>query len=299
MLTTLDKVKAELIASNATAGQNSLLLGYIADVTRRIQRMSFDFEPRYGTEYITAMSEDVNSWLGILSLKNIYGKQLLMLASSTDVPTFTVTGQALIYGTSILAEPQGVTPVRSVRLSDVNGTLYNQTWFPWIGTTGQFLDTIVTTGWWGYRTNYETEGFLSSGDSVQDIGGITSSATSIKVTSVSGVDFYFQTPRFSPGNLIRIENELCLIWATDTVNNTLTVRRGANGTTAIAHAQNTAISTWFPEDDIVRAATRWVCLLYARRGAFEKMTVSGVGIVSYPDDCPSEVYATLQGYNNQ
>lgn len=297
MLTTLAKVTAELIASNATTGQTSQLLGYIADVTRRIKRMSFNFEPRYGTEYITAMQTDVNSSIGLLSLKNIYGQQVYLLASSTDVPSFTVTGTALTFGTSILAEPQGYTPIRQVRLSDANNTLYNQSWYPFTGSTGQFLDTIVVTGWWGFRTNYGTEGFLDSGDTVLG-GGINASVTTITVADVDGVDYYFQTPRFSPGNLIRIENELCQVWATDIALNTLTVRRGQNGTTAAAHAQGTAISVWFPEDDIVRAATRWACLLYARRGTFEKMTVTGVGVVSYPDDCPGEVFATLQGFNN-
>lgn len=298
MLTTLDKLKTELIASNATTGQNSQLLGYIADVTRRIKRMTFDFEPSYGTKYITAMPQDVNMGLGLLSLKDIYGAQALLLTSSTDVPTVTNSGQTLTYGVDVLPVPQGQTPVRSVRLSDVNLALWNNIWYPRVPPLGQFIDSIVFTGWWGYRTNYGTEGFLDSGDAIQDVGGINASVTTITVSNANGADYYFQTPRFSPGNLIRIENELCAIWSIDATAKILSVRRGQNGTTAAAHAQNTAISVWYPEDDIVRAATRWAALLYARRGAFEKMTVTGVGVVSYPDDCPGEVYATLQGYNS-
>lgn len=298
MLTTLDKVKTELIASNATTGQNSQLLGYIADVSRRIKHMTWDFEPTYATERFTAAGVTVNSNLGLLSLNDLYGKPKLLLASSTDVPSIAVSGTALTYGTSILAEPQGITPIRTLRLSDANGALWNNLWYPWTMPFGQFLDTILVTGFWGYRTNYEAEGFLSSGDSIQNVGGINDSATSITVSDADGADYYFQTPRFSPGNLIRIESELLTVWAVDTTANTLTVRRGQNGTTAASHAQNTAISVWFPEDDIVRAATRWACLLYARRGAFEKMTMTGVGVVSYPADCPDEVWSTLQGYNN-
>lgn len=298
MLTTLDKVKAEFVANNsvATAADTQRIIGYIADVTRRIQRLTWDFEPQYATERITAALESVNVTLGFLSLKDFYGKQKLLLASSTDVPSITVSGTVLTYGTNVLAEPQGVTPIRTLRLSDVDNSLWNNTWYPQVAPWGQFLDTIVITGWWGYRTNYGTEGFLASGDSVQDVGGINASVTTITVSNASGADYYFQTPRFSPGNLIRIENELCVIWSI--TGNALSVRRGQNGTTAAAHAQGTAISVWFPEDDIVRAATRWVCLQQARRGAFEKMTVTGVGIVSYPDDVPGEVWGTIQGYQN-
>jgi hypothetical protein len=294
MYTTLARVRAELKMDATVTTDDPLILGYIQTVTSRIRHAFNEFEPQYGVEYFTAQAQHVSLALGGLNLVNHKGQRLL-LASSTDVPSIVSDGVTLVYNSDVYADPRDTTPIRRLRLNETS-TAWSNTWYP---AGQQLLDSIVITGWWGYRRNYASEGWLPSGDSVQDAAGITASATTISVTSVGGQDYYFQTPRFSPGNLIRIEDEMCLVWAVNTTTNTLSVRRGVNGSTAAAHAMGAAISLWYPEDDVVRVATRQAAYLYARRGAFEQIVTDGVATAIYPRDLVAELYATIQGFMNE
>jgi hypothetical protein len=153
---------------------------------------------------------------------------------------------------------------------------------------------VVITGYWGMHTNYVAEGFFVSGQ-VTPI--LNATQTTFVVTDVDGLDIYQRTPLFSPGNLIRIENELLAITDVDTGTNTLTVQRGANGSTAAAHAAGLPIKIWQPEMDIEMIATRQACLLYARRGAYQQIETYPDGTnVTYPSDLLAEVRGALQRF---
>lgn len=293
MLTTLARVKAELKASGTVTADDAVLTGYINRVTQRVRELSWNFEPVYDTEYFSATPQRVAVWDGTLELKNRKGQRLL-LAGGSDTPTVTSDAQSLVWNTDVLPDPRGLTPIRALRLNDASNAL-NQTWYP---TGRTFIETVVIAGFWGYRENYATDGWPDSLQTVQD-NPLSASATTVTVTNVGAADSLFRTPVFSAGNLIRIESELLQVYATSTVANTLSVRRGANGTTAAQHAKNTAISIWEPEPDIVDECTRQVCLWYARRGSFEQVTVAGVATAVYPRDLQAGLYAALQGYENQ
>lgn len=295
MLTTLAKVLAELKAQNTTTNDYQLILGYINTVTARVRNISWDFEPFYDTEYFTAAATDTDIFTGRLSLINRKGQRLL-LASSTDVPSIVSNGVTINYGTQVVGDPQNYTPIRTLRLTMPFSSNVPYQWYP---CGPNWIDTILITGFWGYRRQYGNEGFITSTDSVQNLGGIAAGTTSINVTSVSGADYYFQTPRFSPGQLIRIDNELFLIYATNTNTNTLSVQGAQRGTTAAAHAQNATILTWYPEPSLVQEVTRQAALMYTRRGAFEKVTVNDVATVVYPADLEAQLWGALQEFNNE
>lgn len=274
------------------------LLTSIQKVTTRLQRIAWDFEPRYGTEYFTARAEIVNLSWGTLNLVNEKGERLL-LASAVDAPTIVSAGQTLTFDLTnvstpqVLPAPQAYTPIRTLRLNDAN-TAICQTWYP---TCLPLVDSIAITGWWGYRRDY-ANAYIDSLDSVQD-NPLSASSTTITVTDVDDADALFWSPRFDAGNLIRIENELILVLATDTTLNTLSVRRGMNGTTAVSHALNTSIKVWYPEEDVMDTVSRQAAYFYARRGAYEAVSISGIAVAVYPPDMVDELWAMLQGYQNE
>lgn len=296
MLTTLAQVLAELKANNTATPDQKLIMRYIANVTARVRNLSWNFEPVYTTEYFTASPWDTNSLTGELSLKNKKGQRLL-LASSTDTPSIISNGVTFTYGTQVVGDPQSYTPIRTLRIVQPWQLANGLQWYPY-NNNCNWIDTIAITGWWGYRRDYATEGFLNSEDSVQDAGGISPTVTSITVNNVDAMDPFFQTPLFSAGNLIRIDNELILVMATDTTTNILSVRRGQNGTTAASHNEDTPIYIWYPEPSLVQEVTRQAALLYSRRGAFEKVTVNQVATIMYPPDLEGQLLGALQEYNN-
>jgi len=89
--------------------------------------------------------------------------------------------------------------------------------------------------------------------------------------------------------MLRIESEWLEVVVVDATGNTLTVRRGVNGSAAADHAQNTAIEVFEADGEAVRALARWVALHLQRRGAFEQVTVQGFQSVQFPADAPDEV----------
>lgn len=155
---------------------------------------------------------------------------------------------------------------------------------------------IYVTGTWGWHPDYANA--FDSVDTVQN-NPLTAAATSITVADADGTDLWGFTPRFSPGNLIKIEDELIDVIAVNTSTDVLTVRRGRNGTTAAAHVQTTAISTYQVDERIQRIATRQATLLYARRGAYQVETLDGVGVITYPQDLLSELKGVLQEFQYQ
>lgn len=288
MYTTLARVKAELKGTEANAGDavDQLLMGYIRTVTQRIRAFKWEFEPLYYTRKLTANRSNVNRALGTLTL----GDNLLE-------PTSIITdGTTLTYGTDVLNYPNdGEYPIRVLRLASLTSGPCS-TWYP-IHSTTSLIETISITGFWGMREYYNTEGFINSGDTVPT-GGITASATSFTVTDADGDNALDYSPRFSPGNLIRIDNELMDVLAVNTTTNTLTVRRGARQTTAASHTEGTAIQTWEVEPDILNCATRQVGLLYARRGAYQQVTTYPDGLnVTYPSDLLADIRGTLARFN--
>lgn len=286
-LTTLDRVANEIKGTLATApvATPQQISGYIRTVTDRIRSFSYEFEPRYLVKKITPSRANVNSVKGLLSLND----QLL------EVLSITVGGVAFVYGTDIVPEPdEGRSPIKTLRIADVwSGPL--RSWYPCnISTPAAYYNSIVITGFFGMRQFYAERGFFDSGITCPAMNDIQ---PTIVVSAVAGPDPYNRTPMFSPGNLIRIENELIEIVNVDTATKTLTLLRGARGTTKVAHALGTAIRVFEPEEDVVNAVTRQTALLYARRSAFQQITTYPDGIsVTFPSDLLAELRATVQRF---
>jgi hypothetical protein len=153
---------------------------------------------------------------------------------------------------------------------------------------------VTVTGVWGWHDDYDNA--YAHVDDVQDGAGINATVTTITVADADGADLDGFQPRFSAGNLIQIGSELMDVTAVDTGANTLTVRRGVNGTTAAAHAVNADINVYQIPETIRRITARQAALLYRRQGAFQVETLDGVGAISYPQDLLSELRGVLQEF---
>jgi hypothetical protein len=150
---------------------------------------------------------------------------------------------------------------------------------------------LSVTGVWGWHDEY-TSAWKPSSDSIPG-GGITSSATSFTVSSVSGSDGWGLSPRFSPGQLIIVDSEYMHVIVADSATNTLTVVRGANGSSATTHSAGTAISIYTPPADIQEIALRWAAWLYKQEDSGDFSGQVGQGYEESPFPAPGVPAAAI------
>lgn len=100
--------------------------------------------------------------------------------------------------------------------------------------------------------------FRESGDSLA--GDIGTGTVSIAVANADAPDAWGDTPRFAPGLLVRLDDELLRITAVN--GNTLTVRRGENGTEAAAHTAGTPVDIYVPGFMVESLGLRLAAWLY-------------------------------------
>ncbi len=286
--TTLARVQSEIKGTEAAkaTGTDQQLLGYIRTVTNRIRTFRFEFEPLYMTKRYTPSSMNTNEYLKLLSL----GDYLL------EPKVISVNGVAGAWGTDILAYPNdGQYPIKTLRIANPSsGPL--RSWYPRTVQPDAYYECIAIQGFWGMRTEYASQGLFDSGQDVP-VAGLTATAATMVVADVVGPDIYNRTPLFSPGNLLRLDDELIEVVKVDTTTKTLTLLRGMRGTTAVAHLAGTAIQVWEVEPDIANCTTRQVGLLYERRASYQQITSYPDGVnITYPSDLLAELRATIQRY---
>lgn len=156
--------------------------------------------------------------------------------------------------------------------------------------------TLTLTGWWGWRTDYAASGWEAIGE-VQ-VGGISATTTTLTVVNINGLNPDGVPPRYSPGQLLRIDDEMLRVLATDKDANTITVRRGERGSMAAAHTASAAIRTWQPEPDVRRVVERWAGLESSQRASYTTVSIEGLGRITGPADILPEVIHVAQTYAN-
>lgn len=205
-----------------------------------------------------------------------------------EVTTLTNGDDTAISAAVITLAHGNIWPKYRIRLKRSGGVTFTY--------TDDYEEAISVAGVWGYHSDY-TNAWKASGLTVQG-GGLNSSATAVTVSAtVAGADSYGITPILSPGNLIKVDSEYMAVIKAD--GTSVTVRRGANGTTAASHSASAAISVFYPEQAITRAVLRWAAYLYARRGEFSQSTFDGVGVTTFPQDAPAEVQHILDAYRRK
>lgn len=277
----LDECKSELKTGTAVnATEDPKLLSHLRTVSARIDRQFQSrrrfFEPFIESRQVVVSNGGINSLQGTLALDS-------NLLAATGV---NVGSTALTVGSQVEAWPTLMSPARTLRLLDSS-----LSWSNYCGAGGYAPSIVTIAGVWGFHRDY-TNAWLKVDDVT--LAQITVSATTFTVASAAGVDAYNRTPRLSPGNLLKVDNEYMELVAVS--SNTLTVIRGANGSTAATHEIGADVLVWQVEDPIKRACARQAAFLYARRGAYESSNISDLGIVNYPSDLLAELREIVAEY---
>ena len=256
-------------------------------ISRRVDRMFAAkrpvFAPFYETRSFFVRGDHVNSWENLFD----FGKSLLALtAVSLGTTVLALATQVEAYSAD------GLSPYHLLHLLDTSLTWYNA-----CGLTLPAPLRVAITGWWGVHRDY-THAWQAVDALAAAI--LTSTATTLTVADVDGVDYYGIAPRISAGSLLRIDDELLEVTATDTGSNIVTVIRGVNGSTADTHVLGAVVEGFAVEDPIRRVVARQAGLLYARAGAFTSVEVSGMGTeVRYPNDLLGELRGVVNEYADE
>jgi len=243
------------------------------------QRFGFEFAPLLDTKYQNVVDALVGDLIKGMSLYLQY--PLLSITSVT-----LGDGTSLVENTDYRLYPRGQSPAIALRL--INTSL------SWTSRTDNTSE-IEIVGIWGWHSDYDNA-WVSSGDEVKDDPNISATATEITVADVTAADGWGLTPRFSPGQFIRIEDEYLSIVSVDIGNKKLTVVRGIRGSTAASHVLDTPIDTFKPDNAIVRAAQKQAAFDLARAGQFKRVTFAGLRIEQLPDISPEveQILGTIE-----
>jgi hypothetical protein len=193
----------------------------------------------------------------------------------------TVTNGDAVAVTEYNLLPPNYYPKYAVRIKDWSSVY-------WTTDSNSGSEQVISVlGVWGFHQKYATRAW-ALGSTVNEnplaIGDLT-------ITVVSGA-------LFSPGQIIKIENEIMNV--TVVAGNDVTVAvRGDNGSTASAHVITTPVYIWQPEPDIVLACQMIVKNLYHNRfgqNTTGVATITGAGVVISPEDVPASALAILKNY---
>jgi hypothetical protein len=267
---TVAQSKVELKAENTV--QDAQIRGCIRTISERIDsemgtpRRPF-FAPYIERRRFPISGDQIDSYNNTFLLRNP-----ILSVSAVLKDTTTLTNQAsLFYWSNEVANMLQLTQ--------------GYTWYPETDPP----NILYVTGIWGWHADYTNA--WETVDALQ--ANINASVTSLTVADADGADLDGFTPRFSPGHLIQIDSEWMDVNAVNTTTNTLTVRRGVNGSTVAAHTSGKAVSTYHVDDRIAKVTAKQAALMIARQGAFQVETLDGVGVITYPQDLLPMLRATL------
>lgn len=281
---TLDEVKVELLAESTT--DDDKILRGIRQVSRRIDGMFLAkrplFVPMIQTRRVALDGLSVNSMDGTLLLR----WPLLSLTGAS------INSQTLTVGTNVQAYPIDEIPYPQLQLM---GDCW-ASWYAAYCSGARGAQYAAVTGIWGYNADY-ANAWLAV-DVVTTTAITTTTATTFTVADVDGVNLLGDAPRISAGNVIQIDSEWMDVAATDALTNTVTVRRGVNGSTAALHAIGAVVSVYSVDESIKRAVVRQVSFQYSRRGAFDTVRYGDISTVAFPKDILDEVYGLLRQFAN-
>lgn len=273
---TLAQLEIELDTSGGTEAQQSRLLDYGRTITQRIDhypKLAYEFAPRIQTVYHDCTPHNtLDLWQPFLEITSVTLRGVALTEWDGDYSTIT--------DTSYMIMP------RDERLpTDQLKRLDGRRWWPiTYNSHDELHGAIAVTGITGYRRYYA--------DAWQNTATLAANAnTSVTTVTVSDAS------AFSVGALLRINDEFLELTDVGTDTDTLTVVRGARGSTAASHTSGDTVEVWLPEPEIVRAVTRWANYLKTRRGNFSNFSVDGLGAsTQMPADMPKEIKNILAAF---
>ena len=267
-----------------TAEVKSQLLRHVRMISRRVDLDLAAgnrplFEPYIEQRSFPVTGQAVNSALQTFR----FDRPLLALtAVSVGGTTLTVDSDVALYPNSLQS------PCYQLRLLNLG-----YSWYSYLPSDGA-PSFVTVSGIWGLHRDY-ANAWLK----VDDLAaGITSSQLTFTVADTDGENAFGQTPRLSPGQLLRIDSEFVQVYKIDDGTNTLTVQRGVHGSTAAAHDAGADVEVWQVEDPIRHVVARQAAFIWSRQGAYSSTEVQGMSEIRYPPDLLAELKAAEQDYAN-
>lgn len=204
-----------------------------------------------------------NSDAGWRSFRKLYVDRDLL-----ECTTLTNGNADVISASAYYLEDPNFTPRYAVVLKETSGVVWQYS------LTGNREYVISVEGVWGYHDD------LPSAFAARSLltAGVNASVTSVAVTTATGA-------LFSNGMIVKVGAEYIAVDSVAT--DTLTVRRGVNGSTAAAHLLGDAVYQYIPMTGITEATKRIGLQAYRRFGnasASGQMQVTAAGIVITPKD---------------
>ena len=243
-LATIDDVKRSLGITAMT--YDAVLTGALAQVSRLVTAAAGRrFLPWQATRYLDGDDTSTlwlpETWLAITTVS----------LSSDLGQTYTALGATDWWASDGLVWDQPPYQLLAMNPNGAYGGFY----------AGQ--RTVKIVGVLGWHADY-ANAWEASGDSVQDATGLTASVTAITVADADGGDARGIAPRFSAGDLLRIDSEYLTVGSVNASLNTLTVQRAMNGSTAATHAKSTSIFKFRPDGMASEAAVIQTVRLFKR-----------------------------------
>lgn len=266
---TLAQAKTEQKAQSTA--DDAYMLSLLRSETARFERETGrKFVPFIDTRYFDAVGDH-----------NIFnGKKRLLLRDDLLEATTVTDGSStvLVANTDYRLHPRAGTPAYALQgLSGYAG---------WHQYTDDPYEAISVLGVWGYHEAY-ANAWRDSGQDASDT--ISASDTTFAVSDADAIDAWTQVAVFSPGQLLKVEDEYMVLLDIDT--NTLTVQRGANGSTAVEHTSpNLGVYIWQVMPEVQRVVYRAAAFRYSRRASYEQAVFDGnvQATVSFPKDVEAE-----------
>ena len=232
------------------------------------EQTSRTFYPRVETRYHSVPTE------GNDRQKLYFDDDLLEIISVTNGDDNTIAS------TYYNLLPRNDYPKYAIRLLDTASI----TWEP--SSAGEYEYVIDIAALWGYHNQYSQRAWITG----TTLGSaLNNSSTSATVTSAA---------LFSPGQIIRVDNELAFIKSVASSTSLTLEARGENGSTAAAHDNGSTVYIWQPMRTVRDATMMIAHRAYSNRlgqASQGSVTVTAAGVVIRPEDVPARAQVIIDG----
>ena len=274
---TLDYLKS-LSFDTQKATDDAVLKRFCLEASRTVEVLALGrkFAPYYETVYFDLPQPDN----GLLKMQ---GRDLL------EIDTFTTENDGVTLSASDYVLRSGEryeTPYDIVEMVS-NGS------YPYLLYSGTPQKSQKIIGWWGMVPHY-SDAWEATASTLTSISGTTLTIDG-DVDELTVIGDAYEYPVLS---ILKIDDELMLVGSRNEANNTLTVKRGINGTTSASHAAASTIYRFVPDDMIARVARRIAAWYYRRRSQSrdaDRPVITAHGIM-LPSGFPKEIEATMASF---
>lgn len=205
--------------------------------------------------------------------------ELNLDADLLEVLTLTNGDAATIASTEYNLLPKNDTPYYGLKLTGSTSVAWES------DSNGNTEYVISLLGIYGFHNHY-VDGWVVGSTLAEDLD-VDETAWDVTAGTL-----------FSAGQIVKVDNEICIIDSIAT--NTLTmIARGANGSTAAIHTTGKTVYYWQPMEDARNATLELTVSEYKRRfgeAAGGSSTITGAGVVIVPRDVPAMVEEFIKAY---